>query len=56
VSAFGDFMSVSGVRVILENGSSGVIVRRLNAESYEIWLESDEIVILSPKEFKEVEK
>ena len=49
-------MSVSGVKVVLEDGSSGVIVRRLNAESYEIWLESDETVVLSPKEFKEVEK
>lgn len=33
----------------------GYILRRLNSCSYEIWLEnSDEVVILSPEEFKEI--
>ena len=44
-----------GVKVKLENGSFGYIVRRLNAESYEIVLtDTDELVILSPKEFQEL--
>lgn len=45
-----------GVKVILEDNSIGVIVRRLNAENYEILLKNNELVILSPKEFKEVKK
>jgi hypothetical protein len=42
------------VMVETEDGSIGYIVRRLNAESYEIAI-SDEVVILSPKEFKEIQ-
>jgi hypothetical protein len=44
----------TGVMVETEDGSIGYIVRRLNAESYEIAI-SDEVVILSPKEFKEIQ-
>jgi hypothetical protein len=56
LSFIGDFVDNLGVKVILEDNSVGVIVRRLNAETYEILLENDELVILSPKEFKEVKK
>jgi hypothetical protein len=44
----------NGVMVETEDGSIGYIVRRLNAECYEISI-SDEVVILSPKEFKEIQ-
>lgn len=49
-------MEDSGVKIITASGSEGVILRRLNSESYEIWLNNDEVVILSPKEFEEVKK
>lgn len=42
-----------GVMVETKDGSIGYIVRRLDADSYEIVV-SDEVVILSPKEFKEI--
>lgn len=42
-----------GVMVETKDGSVGYIVRRLNADSYEIAV-SDEVVILSPKEFREI--
>lgn len=56
MSFVGDFMENLGVKVILKDDSVGVIVRRLNAENYEILLENNELVILSPKEFEEVKK
>lgn len=42
-----------GVMVETKDGSVGYIIRRLNADSYEIVI-SDELVILSPNEFKEI--
>lgn len=46
-----------GVRVVLKDGREGYIVRRLNAHSYEIWIEEEDVdVILSPDEFFEKEK
>jgi hypothetical protein len=43
-----------GVKVILNDGREGYIVRRLDAHSYEIWIEGEDYdLILSPEEFKE---
>ena len=47
------------VTVNLEDGtkSEGYIVRRLNANSYEVWIEKeDKTLYLCPKEFTEVNK
>jgi len=46
-----------GVKIKVKDGEEyGYILRRLNADSYEVWLESaDSTVVLSPKEFVEVE-
>lgn len=45
-----------GIKVKIKDSEQyGFIVRRLNAQAYEIGLEnSDEVVILSPEEFIEV--
>lgn len=46
-----------GVRVVLKDGREGYIVRRLDVDSYEIWLEEENIdLVLSPEEFLEKEK
>lgn len=46
-----------GVYVKTKNGSGGYIVKRINADSYEIFLtDTEETVILSPKEFEEVQE
>ena len=46
-----------GVRVVLKDGREGYITRRLDAQSYEIWIEEENIdLILSPEEFLEKEK
>lgn len=46
-----------GVKVVLKDGREGFIVRRLDAHSYQIWIEeTDEQVVLSPEEFREKEK
>jgi hypothetical protein len=47
-----------GVKVLIKDtNQNGFIIRRLNANSYEIQIEeSDEILILDPKEFIELEK
>lgn len=43
-----------GVRVVLKDGREGYIVRRLDAQSYEIWIEEEDAdVVLSPDEFTE---
>ena len=45
-----------GVRVVLKDGRVGYIVRRLDANSYEIWIEDENSdIILSPEEFMEKE-
>jgi hypothetical protein len=47
-------MESKGVRVkINEEESLGYIVRRLDAESYEIATDDDRVLILSPNQFKE---
>lgn len=47
-------MESKGVRVkINDEESSGYIVRRLNAESYEIATDDDRVLVLSPNQFKE---
>lgn len=49
-------MKSFGIRVFVEkNKQYGHIVRRLNAHSYEIWLDSEVEVIVGPEEFFEVE-
>lgn len=48
-------MKKHGVRVRTEDGSLGYIVRRLDADSYEIAKDDDEILVLSPKQFEELD-
>lgn len=46
-----------GVRVFVEKEKEhGYIVRRLDAHSYQVWLDSGFEVIISPNEFVEIEK
>lgn len=46
-----------GVKVFIKESSEyGFIVRRLNCQNYEIILENDKVVNLSPNEFIEIEK
>ncbi len=46
-----------GVKIkVKEGGDYGYILRRLNADSYEVWLEEKALLmVISPKEFVEVE-
>ena len=50
-------MKSKGVRIKVKDGEEyGYILRRLNADSYEVCLGGgDSTVVLSPKEFVEVE-
>jgi hypothetical protein len=45
-----------GVKVkVKDGGGDGYILRRLNIDSYEVWLEGeDRMAVLSPEEFVEV--
>lgn len=45
-----------GVKVkVKDGGGDGYILRRLNIDSYEVWLErGGQIAVLSPEEFVEV--
>jgi hypothetical protein len=45
-----------GVKVkVKDGGGDGYILRRLNIDSYEVWLETDDrMAVLSPEEFVEV--
>jgi hypothetical protein len=47
----------TGVKIkVNDGGDHGYLLRRLNADAYEVWLEQKGIlVVLSPKEFVEVE-
>jgi len=42
--------------VVKETGEKGCITRRLDADAYEIWLESGSDVVLSPRDFHELER
>lgn len=45
-----------GVQVVLKDGREGHIIRRLDAQSYEVWIEKEKNdIILSPDEFVEKE-
>lgn len=49
-----DYNKEGGVRVVLRDGREGFITRRLDAHSYQIWLEEEgEELVLPPEEFKE---
>jgi translation initiation factor IF-1 len=48
-------MANCAVVIINETGERGCIIRRMNAQSYEIWLDSGDVVVLSPNDFKEIE-
>lgn len=39
-----------------DTGDRGCIVRRLNAQAYEIWFENGRLAVLSPDEFNEIER
>ena len=56
---------MSGVKVLIETKNHnnqtindfGYILRRLNAQAYEIWAEGTEtVLVLHPDEFKEIEE
>jgi hypothetical protein len=50
-------MNDFGVKVFVKNtGEFGYIVRRLNSQTYEIWLESKKELILDINEFVEIGK
>jgi len=48
-------MANCAVVIINETGERGCITRRLNANLYEIWLDSGDVVVISPDEFNEIE-
>lgn len=43
-----------GIRVELEDGVKGVIVRRLDASLYEIYVDDGRTLIIPPEKFKEI--
>jgi hypothetical protein len=56
---------MSGIKVLIDTknydnqpiNGFGYILRRLNAQAYEIWLEGMEtVLVLHPDEFKEIEE
>jgi hypothetical protein len=50
-------MNDFGVRVLIkETNELGYITRRLDAHSYEIWLDSGRELVLDPEEFIELKK
>ena len=44
------------VVTIKNTGERGCIIRRIDAHSYEIWLESGAVVVIPPDEFDEMER
>lgn len=42
--------------IVKETEERGCIIRRINAQSYEIWLEDGSVKTLSPDEFNEIER
>jgi translation initiation factor IF-1 len=45
-----------GVKVLVKKtNEQGYITRRLDADNYEIWLESGDLITISPKEFLEIQ-
>lgn len=45
-----------GVKVrLIEKNCFGYIIRRLNADAYEIATEDDVVLVLSPEEFEEID-
>lgn len=45
-----------GIRIKLEDGVEGVIVRRLDASSYEIYTDDGRTLIMPPEKFKEIDR
>jgi translation initiation factor IF-1 len=48
-------MANCAVVIIKNTDEKGCIIRRINAQLYEIWLDNGDVVVLSPNEFNEIE-